>query len=163
MPSLPWAARPPSDAQAAAWSAIEWQLYLEALPSSMPLAFLADLDDRFRLTASRNYDVVEKWLVLAVQSDYQPAFARLEAVLATMGRMKYLRPLYRALEQRDPALLDACLRATRPRYHPIARQVIASMLGVESRIIEHCLWPPHRSQRALRGSSIKKRPGRGAR
>jgi leukotriene-A4 hydrolase len=120
----------PSAAQAAAWSAIEWQLYLESIHGSVPTAFLADLDRRFGLTASRNYDVIEKWLALSIRSGYEPAFERLEQVLATMGRMKYLRTLYKALDERDPAYARRLFARNAAQYHPIARQVVAGMLGL---------------------------------
>jgi leukotriene-A4 hydrolase len=85
------------------------------------------------LTGNRNYDVLEKWLVAAIRADYQAAFPRLEEVLATMGRMKYLRSLYRALNQRDPGYARRLFERNAAHYHPIARQVVASELGVDPR------------------------------
>jgi leukotriene-A4 hydrolase len=123
----------PSDEQAAPWSAIEWQLYLESVPRTTPTTALADLDRRFSLTATRNYDVLEKWLVVAIRADYRPTFPRLEEVLATMGRMKYLRSLYRSLNQLDPAFARRLFETNAAHYHPIARQVVASELGVDPR------------------------------
>jgi hypothetical protein len=118
----------PTDAQAHAWGATEWQLYLDSLAAPLPVEQLAELDQRFALTGSRNYDVLEKWLSLGIRSGYEPALARVEQVVASIGRMKYLRPLYTALAERDPALAQRLFEQNARRYHPIARQVVASVL-----------------------------------
>jgi hypothetical protein len=121
--------QPPSADQARTWSAIEWQLFLESVPQPAPATDLAELDRRFALTNSKNYDVLEKWLVLAIRSDYRDAFRRVEDVLATVGRMKYLRALYTALAERDAACARDIFRRNADQYHPIARQVIADILN----------------------------------
>jgi leukotriene-A4 hydrolase len=120
----------PELATAAAWSATEWQLYLESVPRPAPVEACRTLDERFGLTARTNYEVLVAWLVLALHSGYLEVVPRAEEVLGAVGRMKFLRPLYAALAADD---------RTRPRavqlfeqlgagYHPIARQVVESVL-----------------------------------
>ncbi|MFN7133990.1 MAG: leukotriene A4 hydrolase C-terminal domain-containing protein, partial [Myxococcales bacterium] len=78
-----------------------------------------------------NSEVLVAWLTLALESGYEPVLPRVEQVLSTVGRMKYLRPLYGALA-RNPS---TCARAAalfarlRPGYHPIAQQVIEALLA----------------------------------
>ena len=70
------------------------------------------------------------WLTLALQSGYHAVLPRVEQVLAEVGRMKYLRPLYLALA-RDPATrprAQELFDRLRPGYHPIAQQVIEGVL-----------------------------------
>ena len=57
-----------------------------------------------------NYEILVEWLTVAAGSDYEPAFARLREVLMSVGRMKYLRPLYGALAAtpRTRALAARC-------------------------------------------------------
>jgi aminopeptidase N len=122
--------RPPDEALARAWSPTEWVLWLDRLPRPAGAEALAVLDARFGLTGAGNMEVAVAWLKLAVTSGYRPAFGRLEEVLRTIGRMKYLRPLYGALaareETREQAL--AWFARFRGRYHPIARQVVEHLL-----------------------------------
>jgi leukotriene-A4 hydrolase len=118
----------PEDKLARAWSATEWQIYLDGLMPEVPIQLLEEIDRRFSLTQNSNYDVLEKWLTLAIRSGYQAAFARVDEVLGSMGRMKYLRPLYRALNERDPAHAKALFQRSAAQYHPIARQVIEGLL-----------------------------------
>ena len=114
---------------AATWSATEWSLYLESVPRPAPEASLRALDDRFALTASKNYDVLVAWLTLALKSGYHDVMPRVAEVVGEVGRMKYLRPLYTALAA-DPAMRPRAIELFerhRASYHPIARQMVESL------------------------------------
>lgn len=120
----------PDAATAAAWSATEWQLYLESVPRPAPAAHCVELDQRFGLTRSSNYEVLVAWLVLALRSGHLAVVPRAEEVLGAVGRMKYLRPLYAALaaDDRTRAVARRTFERLGAGYHPIARQVIESVL-----------------------------------
>jgi hypothetical protein len=121
---------PPRDL-VATWSATEWSLFLETVPRPAPEATLRALDDQFALTASTNYDVLVAWLTLALKSGYRAVMPRVEQVVAEVGRMKYLRPLYTALAA-DPSTRDqavALFAKHRAAYHPIARQMVEGVLA----------------------------------
>jgi leukotriene-A4 hydrolase len=50
-----------------------------------------------------------------------------------MGRMKYLRPLYRSLKlckEGGKAFAEETFQKTRGMYHPIAEKMVAADLGV---------------------------------
>jgi aminopeptidase N len=120
----------PAPEVAAKWSATEWQLYLELVPRPASEATCRALDDGFHLSDGTNYDVLVSWLTLALQSGYHRVVPRVEQVLASMGRMKYLRPLYTALAK-DPKTRDvavATFERLRAGYHPIARQMVEGVL-----------------------------------
>jgi leukotriene-A4 hydrolase len=120
----------PSAGQGAAFSPTEWQVYLGNLPRPAGTDLCRALDDRFGLSALRNADVLASWLDVALTAGHDAAVAPAERLLAEVGRMKYLRPLYLALASRPEtrararALYDRC----RDRYHPIARQVVEGVL-----------------------------------
>jgi len=121
----------PSAEQANGWTAIEWQLYIESLSASATMSQLADVDRRFKLTQSRNYDVVAKWLAVAGRRGYAPAVERIQEVLCQVGRIKYLRPLYGALLDTDATreLAKRTFERCAESYHPIARAVVAELLA----------------------------------
>jgi aminopeptidase N len=113
-----------------AWTPIEWQLYLDAMPRPAPEQ-CALLEERFALTASTNYEVLVAWLVLAHRSGFHRVLPKTEQVLAQVGRMKYLRPLYSALAA-DPQTRPDAVRIfekNRGGYHPIARQLVEGLLN----------------------------------
>ncbi|HET9989001.1 MAG TPA: leukotriene A4 hydrolase C-terminal domain-containing protein, partial [Kofleriaceae bacterium] len=114
------------------WSATEWALYIENYPRPAAHDSLRQLDHQFQLTDSTNYDVLVPWLTLALKSGYLAVLPRVERVVAEVGRMKYLRPLFTALAA-DPhtrAQGEALFARNRAGYHPIARQMVE---GVQAR------------------------------
>ena len=122
------AGAPPGDA-ARAWTPTEWQLYLESVPRPAAPELCAALDAQ-GLTASTNYEVLVSWLVLALASGHHGVVPRVEEVLGAVGRMKYLRPLYRALaaDERTRDLARRTFERCAAGYHPIARQVVEGVL-----------------------------------
>lgn len=120
----------PSPAQSVAWSPTEWALYLESVPRPAPEATCRALDEQHQLTASTNHDVLVPWLTLALRSGYLAVMPRVEQVLAEVGRMKYLRPLYTALAENPRTRRDAAAIFERvgASYHPISRQLVESVL-----------------------------------
>ncbi|MBK9034496.1 MAG: M1 family metallopeptidase [Myxococcales bacterium] len=120
----------PSVEATAGWTATEWQLFLELVPRPATVATCRALDERFDLTAGRNYDVLVSWLTLALGTGDHAVLDRVDHVLAHVGRMKYLRPLYTALV-REPATRDraaAVFAKVGAGYHPIARQMVEAVL-----------------------------------
>ncbi len=121
----------PTREQAAGWSPLEWQLYLESQRSPAPRQTLEQLEQQFELSSSGNHEILVAWLALAVASGFEPAVPKAEEVLRRVGRMKYLRPLYSALagspqtKARARALFSECAEC----YHPIARQVVEGILA----------------------------------
>ncbi len=120
----------PDEAVARGWSATEWQLYLESVPRPAPAGHCQELDARFELTQRTNYDVLVSWLVLALQSRHHDVLPRVQQVLADVGRMKYLRPLYLALakDERTRPIAAQTFAQHGAGYHPIARQMVQGLL-----------------------------------
>jgi aminopeptidase N len=121
----------PGAEEAKTWTPAEWQLYLEAMPKPSSEEVCRALDTTYGLTASKNLEIAVSWLVLACESGYSPVLPRVKEVLGSIGRMKYLKPLYRALARREEtrALAKELFAEYRGTYHPIAQQVVGGMLG----------------------------------
>ncbi|MBX5483348.1 MAG: M1 family metallopeptidase [Myxococcaceae bacterium] len=119
----------PDEATAKAWTPTEWQLYLELLSRPIPVSLGTELSRSFQLTRSTNMEILVSWLELALDSGMD-VVARTEEVLRSVGRMKYLKPLYGALAKRADlrGRSRAIFEAASPGYHPIARQVVDAML-----------------------------------
>ncbi|MEZ4388132.1 MAG: M1 family metallopeptidase [Candidatus Krumholzibacteriia bacterium] len=121
----------PEPAVTEAWSATEWQLFLQDLPRQLPEADCRWLDETFGLTAQGNYEVLVEWLTIAAGSAYEPAMPRIREVLSTVGRMKYLKPLYTALvkQERTAAFAREVFAAVKDSYHPLSRGSVAGLLA----------------------------------
>jgi hypothetical protein len=112
------------------WTTHEWLHFLHALPSPLPATRMADLDRAFDLTASGNSEVLFAWLLLSIKNGYEPAYPALERFLATVGRRKFLRPLYQELAK-TPAGMERALRVyerAREGYHAVSRQTVDRIL-----------------------------------
>jgi hypothetical protein len=123
-------ARPDAGA-AQAWSATEWQLYLQDLPRRLPEADCRWLDETFGLTDRGNYEVLVEWLTIAAGSAYAPALPRVREVLTNVGRMKYLKPLYTALMSHADtrAFASEVFAAVEASYHPLSRASVAKIVA----------------------------------
>jgi leukotriene-A4 hydrolase len=112
------------------WTTHEWLHFLRALPEQLPPEKLAALDGAFHLTGTGNAEIADQWLLIAIRSAYAPADAALEQFLTTVGRRKFLMPLYGALAKtpEGKARARAFYARARPRYHPIAQESIDRLL-----------------------------------
>jgi leukotriene-A4 hydrolase len=108
------------------WVTQEWLEFLEVLPSPLPPAKMAELDQAFHLTRTGNDEILDQWLLMSIESGYTHAFPRLDGFLLHVGRIKYIRPLYAALMKtpRDQARAKEIYHKARPGYHPIAQAAI---------------------------------------
>ncbi len=119
--------RLPDAALAERMGPTEWQIYLSRLPR--PFDGVAELERRFRLLGRGNFEIRAAFIELALDSGLAGAEDAAERMLAEVGRMKYLRPLYGALARRDAARARAAFAKLRGQYHPIAVQVLGAQLG----------------------------------
>src|SRR5262245_13252652 len=107
---------------ASGWSTQEWQHFLESLPEKLTQAQLQDLDRAYRLTDSGNSEILFLWLKAAIRNHYRPALPALERFLTSMGRRKFLRPLYEDLMKQDWGQAEArrIYAKERPTYHSVS-------------------------------------------
>ncbi|MEM9386745.1 MAG: M1 family metallopeptidase [Pseudomonadota bacterium] len=106
------------------WTYHEWKAFLDGMPERLSDAQLRALDEAFKLTRARNNEIAFSWLLITIRNGYAPADGRVEAFLTSVGRNKYLTPLYRALveagrEEEARRIFDAAKDA----YHPLSVKV----------------------------------------
>jgi aminopeptidase N len=120
----------PTGAQIEAWSPAEMLVYLQNVPRPVDEDACRWLDDSLQLTSRGNYEILVEWLTIAAASDYAPVFARVKDVLVRVGRMKYLRPLYKALGEhpRTRALAREVYAAASPGYHELSRRASEAVM-----------------------------------
>lgn len=105
-------------------------VFLEALQGiDKPLSpDLVDLmGERYGYVQSKNVELVTRYFVVGLQagatSVYQPA----ADLLGKVGRMKFVRPLYRELMKRDYALAERTFKDNSDFYHPICRGMVEKL------------------------------------
>jgi aminopeptidase N len=112
------------------WNTQQWVRFLRAAPGDLPAERLADLDAAFTFTRSRNDEILTEWLLLAVRHDYGPAGPQLEEFLTTVGRRRYVRPLYleMARSEAGKSRARALYAAAAPHYQALTRRMVEEIL-----------------------------------
>ncbi|MGH8441933.1 MAG: M1 family metallopeptidase [Nevskiaceae bacterium] len=112
------------------WGSHEWQHFLDTMPVGVTPARLAGLDRQFLLTKAMDHYVAMSWFRQAIRSGYAPAMPAIERFLATVGRMRFINPLYRELVKTPEghALAQRVFAKARPMYHPIAQAGVERIL-----------------------------------
>jgi hypothetical protein len=106
-------------------------LYLIShLPENTNTDQMKVLDQIFKFTPSGNSEIQSAWYTLSIRKKYQPANKNIEAFLTTVGRRKFLIPLYKELiktpegkEWAKKIYVNA-----RPNYHSVAYNTIDELL-----------------------------------
>jgi leukotriene-A4 hydrolase len=113
------------------WSTQEWLRFLRGLPGGITAEQMADLDQAFAFTQSGNSEILAQWLVTAIHADYQPAYPALESFLTSVGRRKFLVPLYEELlkTEQGKARARAIYSKARGNYHSVSVGTIDQLLG----------------------------------
>ena len=115
------------------WNTHQWRHFLRNLPSDLNADQLGELDGAFAFTESGNSEILCEWLLATIRGGYDPAKPALEEFLLTVGRRKFLRPLYAELSKTDAGLewaREVYVRA-RPGYHAVSSGTIDQLLGLE--------------------------------
>lgn len=129
---------PAARIETAKWTTHEW-LHFMRFVSEPPAIVggggltnerMAELDKTFNLTRSGNSEIAFQWLMMSIRNRYEPASARLEEFLMSIGRRKFIRPLYEEMaktpEGKERAM--AIYRRARSTYHPIAVTSVDAVL-----------------------------------
>ncbi len=113
------------------WGTFRWMHFLRHLPKGQSGQRMAELDAAFGFTRSGNAEIVAAWLEQCVKNNYRAAFPKLNEFLTTVGRRKFLVPLYGALvatQEGKEVAMDIYAKA-RPNYHSVSVRTIDEMLG----------------------------------
>ena len=113
------------------WTTQEWLHFINNLPEKISAEKILGLDEDLGLTATGNNEIARSWLRVAIRNNYQPAFARLENYLASIGRTRLIEPLYKELAKTDEGMQFAqrVYEQARDGYHPITQKKIDLILN----------------------------------
>ena len=110
------------------WSSHEWLHFLRKLPKDSSLKDLKKLDTAFGFTTSGNSEILNAWFQLTIPTGYKTADAALENFLMTVGRRKFLQPLYEALYLKNPDRARRIYKSARDNYHSVSTQTLDAVI-----------------------------------
>lgn len=110
------------------WSSHEWLHFLRHLPKGISIKQLNQLDKAFNFTNSGNAEVLNAWFLITIPTDYSAIKKPLENFLMSIGRRKFLVPLYKALFIKDVKRASEIYNKARPNYHSVSRQTLDAII-----------------------------------
>ncbi|MFC3460588.1 M1 family metallopeptidase [Massilia haematophila] len=102
------------------WTAAEWMKFLNDIDNKTDAARLKELDAAFGLAKTGNKEVAFRFYRAAVHAGYRDVRPQMQEFLMSVGRQKFVVPLYTALRANteDRAWAETVYKAARERYHP---------------------------------------------
>ena len=122
------------------WSSPEIVCFLDSIIAAAgntgPLkqSTIHSMNGLYHFGESRNAEILFRFCILAIASEYPDILPVVIRFITTQGRMKFVRPLYRALHKSKMGrqlAIDTFL-SNAAFYHPIAAKMIASDLKVRN-------------------------------
>jgi aminopeptidase N len=102
------------------WTALEWMKFLNDIDNKAAAAALRELDAAFGLAETGNNEVAFRFYRAAAHAGYRAIRPQLQRFLMSVGRRKFVVPLYTALRANpeDRAWAENVYKTARERYHP---------------------------------------------
>jgi aminopeptidase N len=116
-----------------AWSALEWMKFLNDIDEHASLAQLRELDAEGHLAGSGNNEIAFRFYRASVHAGNRAIRPQLEAFLLSVGRQKFVIPLYTALRKDggDKAWAEQVYQRARPRYHPVTQASVDKLMNTK--------------------------------
>lgn len=88
------------------------------------------MGETYSLTHSRNVELSSRYLGIGLTANDESVYKPTTELLGKVGRMKFVRPLYRKLEKVDRKLALETFEKNKDFYHPICRGLVEKDLGL---------------------------------
>jgi leukotriene-A4 hydrolase len=107
------------------WIALEWMHFLNDIDGKATAAQMKELDAAYGLARSGNNEIAYRFYLASIKAGYDVR-APLEAFLTSVGRMRFVLPLYSALLKNpaDQAWARSVYAKARVRYHPLTQMSV---------------------------------------
>lgn len=123
--------RSPEELNSGDWTTNEWIYFIRNLPKKHDSATCLRYDHSFDFSRCKNAEVLTAWLEYAILNGCaRHVLATAENFLCSVGRRKYLLPIYEALiDEGFSAEANRIYIRAKPGYHPIAQESIEKVLN----------------------------------
>ncbi len=112
-------------------SANQIVVFLERLllfDKPIPVEFATDMGALYSFRDSKNVEVSSRYYQVAMNARDRSILPSVTKLLGQVGRMKFVRPLYRGVIKLDIELAAETFEKNKFFYHPICRQMVAKDL-----------------------------------
>lgn len=122
--------KPANKLLSAEWTTHEWLHFLRMIPENVEYPKMVELDDAFGFTTTGNNELKAVWFEKSILSEYAEANDEIEHFLQTVGRRKFLMPLYSAFinTPKGTEMANRIYSTARSGYHAVAVRSIDELL-----------------------------------
>lgn len=92
---------------------------------------LLALGEIYKLTETRNAEILFRYYSLGLKVRAKPVYEQVAEFLGTVGRMKYVRPLFKGLNEVDRGLAKRTFGKVGNGLHPICRSLVEKDLKLK--------------------------------
>jgi hypothetical protein len=112
------------------WQAVEWMKFLNDIDGKASAAQMAELDQAYGLGKSGNNEIAFRFYLASVHAGYDVR-TPLNAFLMSVGRTRFVAPLYAALLTRpdDKTWAQGVYAKARERYHPLTQAAVDKLMA----------------------------------
>lgn len=112
------------------WSTHEWLHFIRKLPENLTTEQAKAIDKSYAFGKSGNSEILAAWLEKSIYNGYYKNLTtELETFLVTVGRRKFLTPLYKALKSEgDIKFAREIYQKAKPNYHAVSTQTMDALL-----------------------------------
>jgi leukotriene-A4 hydrolase len=128
---------PPAQNDLVSWSSLQIACFLDAVQSAcgaspLKLTTVQVMNGLYSFSESKNSEILFRYSMLAVASEDSSILPVAIRFITTQGRMKFVRPLYKALHKSRMGkdLAVTTFLANKDFYHPICAKMVAADLSV---------------------------------
>ena len=113
------------------WTTHEWLHFIRKLPADLSMEQANALDKAYGFSQSGNSEILAAWFEQSIHNGYYKNITNeLETFLVSVGRRKFLTPLYKALKtEGDIELARNIYAKAKPNYHAVSTQTMDALLN----------------------------------
>jgi leukotriene-A4 hydrolase len=118
--------KPAKELETENWSTHEWLQFIRHLPEDMTIKQMEELDKAFGFTNSGNSEILAAWFEHVIKHQYKAGYKSLENFMTTVGRRKFIVPMYKLLmaSEEGKKMAREIYKKARPNYHTVATSTI---------------------------------------
>lgn len=131
--SSPSADFTPSPSDIESWTSNQIVVFLEKITdfeTPLKVELVEIMRERYGFLKSKNAEILSRFLTVGLKAKDKSVYPITAEALGDWGRMKFVRPLYRLLNNCDRDLAVKTFEKNRNFYHPICRDIVKKDLQI---------------------------------
>lgn len=106
---------------------------VQTFSQPLPTKLVEHMGEIYDFAASKNVELVSRYFVVGLQARAKSVYEPTATLLGQVGRMKFVRPLYKELMKCDLDLARSTFEINKDFYHPICKGMVEKLFEKHSK------------------------------